>query len=100
MKTSFAKPILIATLSLAGIVATQAPALAYTAPYAEATKVVELKDGSSLYIFQDGRMAMESRTGRATSMNPGEIMEAKDGQKIVMRGNEVARLDSLKHISQ
>ncbi len=100
MKTNFSRQILIATLSLTGIAMTQAPALAYTDPIAAAIKVVELKDGSSVYIFQDGKMAMESITGRVTHMNPGDTMEARDGSKIVMQGNEVARLYSLKEYSR
>jgi hypothetical protein len=98
MKTSFTKPVLIAALSLVGVVATNAHAFANNALGAEVTQIVELKNGSSVYIFQDGKMAMESKTGRVTRMNPGETMEAKDGRKIVMHGDEVARLDSLKYI--
>jgi hypothetical protein len=40
-------------------------------------------------------MAMEDRYGRATRMAPGVTMETNDGQKITMRGDEVARLGSL-----
>ncbi len=61
----------------------------------EAKQVVELKDGSTVYVFNDGKMAMESKYGRAVRMDPGMVMETKDGQKITMVGDEVARLDSL-----
>lgn len=60
-----------------------------------AERTIELKDGSTLYIFKDGKMAMEDRLGRATRMKPGHVMETKDGQKIMMHGDEVMRLDSL-----
>jgi len=46
---------------------------------AAAREVIELKDGSTVYIFKDGKMAMEDKYGR----------------KIIMHGDEVMRLDSL-----
>ena len=61
----------------------------------DAKQVVELKDGSTLYVFDSGKMAMESKYGRAVSMEPGSVMEAKDGQKVTMVGNEIARLSTL-----
>ena len=61
----------------------------------EAKQVVELKDGSTVYVFDSGKMAMESKFGRAVTMEPGTVMETKDGQKITMVGNEVARLSVL-----
>lgn len=56
----------------------------------------ELKDGSTVYIFKDGKMGMEDRLGRPLSMKPGHVMETKDGQKIMMVGNELARVDVIK----
>lgn len=56
---------------------------------------VPLKDGSTVHVFENGKMAMEDKFGRAMSMSEGEVMETSDGQKITMRGNEVARLDAL-----
>lgn len=58
-------------------------------------KSVELKDGSTVHIFADGKMGMEDNFGRAAYMEPGHAMEAKNGEKIVMVGNEVGRLDRL-----
>lgn len=55
-------------------------------------KAVELKDGSTVHIFADGKMAMESQYGRVVRMEEGHVMEAKNGEKIVMKGDEVARL--------
>lgn len=60
-----------------------------------AEKVIEMKDGSTLYIFKDKKMAMEDKVGRATRMKPGHVMETRDGQQLVMVGDEVARLDWL-----
>ena len=58
-------------------------------------KSIQLKDGSTVHVFADGKMAMENNVGRAVYMEPGQIMQAKDGRQIAMNGNEVARLDQL-----
>ncbi|WP_310449511.1 CopK family periplasmic copper-binding protein [Sulfuritalea sp.] len=91
MKTKLAKLALIAVLSTAGATA----AFAHDAARAEAKQMIELKDGSTLYIFKDGKMAMEDRYGRATRMEVGAAIETKDGQKIKMESDEVARLQTL-----
>jgi len=82
-------------LVIAAMSAVAAPVFADDAARATAEQVVELKDGSTVYVFKDGKMAMEDRLGRATRMRPGEVMETRDGQKITMHGDEVARLDAL-----
>lgn len=56
-------------------------------------KSFELKDGSTVYIFKDGKMAMENKLGRTVPMKQGQVMQTKDGQSIIMIGNELARLD-------
>lgn len=58
-------------------------------------KSIPMKDGSTVYVFKDGKMGMEDKMGRALRMKQGEVMEAKDGQKIMMHGDEVMRLDSI-----
>jgi hypothetical protein len=58
-------------------------------------ETVELKDGSRVYIFKDGKMGMEDRFGRTFLMPEGQTMEAKDGRVLVMKGNEVARVSWL-----
>lgn len=55
-------------------------------------KSVQLKDGSTVHQFKNGKMAMEDKYGRAVRMNTGESMTAKDGTTIIMNGDEVARL--------
>jgi hypothetical protein len=70
-------------------------AFAGNAARADVQKTIELKNGSTIFIFNDGKMAMEDKLGRAASMKKGVVMEAKDGQKIMMHGNEVMRLESL-----
>lgn len=52
-----------------------------------------LKDGTTVYVFKDGKMAMEDKLGRTVAMKPGQVMQTTDGQSLVMIGNEVARLD-------
>ena len=91
MKTKLAKLALIAVLSTVGATTVFAGDTAR----ADAKQVIELKDGSTVYIFKDGKMSMEDKAGRATRMKKDTVMETKDGQKIIMHGDEVMRLDSL-----
>ena len=86
------KMLMIATLSVMG-----ASASAYAVDAAQVDKSIALKDGSTVYIFKDGKMAMEDKLGRVVLMKADTVMETKDGQKIMMHGNEVMRLDSLLH---
>ena len=72
-----------------------ASAIASDAARAAAKEVIELKDGSTLYVFKDGKMAMESEYGRAVRMPVGTSMETKDGRKIIMNSDEVAYLSGL-----
>ena len=58
-------------------------------------KTFPLKDGTTVYIFKDGKMAMEDQYGRAARMKQGEVMETKDGQKILMHGDEVMLLNNV-----
>ena len=60
-------------------------------------KSIPMKDGSTLYIFKDGKMGMEDKHGRVMSMKQGKLMETADGKKIVMTGNEVWRVDEMLH---
>lgn len=60
-------------------------------------KSIELKDGSTVYLFKDGKMGMENKVGKAVRMKEGHVMETKDGQKIIMIGDEVARLETILH---
>ena len=60
-------------------------------------KSIPMKDGSTLYIFKDGKMGMEDKLGKVMSMKQGKLMETADGKKIVMTGNEVWRVDEMLH---
>ena len=91
MKTNLVKLALIAVLSTTGATT----AFAHDVARAEAKQMIELKGGSTLYIFKDGKMATEDRYGRATRMELGAVMETKDGRQVKMESDEVARLQTL-----
>lgn len=74
-----------------------AAASAFSADETKVEKSIELKNGSTVYIFKDGKMGMEDKLGRVVSMKAGNVMETKDGKKIVMTGNELWRVDELLH---
>lgn len=67
----------------------------FAADPSQVEKKFELKDGSTVYVFKDGKMGMEDKFGRSAAMKDGMIMETKDGQKIMMKGNEVWRVESV-----
>ena len=60
-----------------------------------AKQVVDLQDGATLYVFQNGKMAVENKYGRAVSTQSGTAVKASDGREITVVGNEIALLDSL-----
>jgi hypothetical protein len=74
---------------------TTSPAHAGHAAKEAAKQVIALADGGALYLFDDGLMAKEDRYGRATSVKVGTVIETKDGRKLTMTSNEVARLSQL-----
>jgi len=82
------------TIALAAATAT-APAFARDALPQATQQALALKDGSTLYVFKDGKMAREDRYGRAAYLKQGEVLELADGRKVPAVGNEVARLDGL-----
>lgn len=81
-------------LTMIALAAAASSALA--ADPSQVSKSIELKDGSTVYVFKDGKMAMEDKAGRVTRMKQGHVMDARSGEQIVMVGDEVARLDWLK----
>lgn len=72
-------------------------ASAFAVDRAQVKDSIDLKDGSTVYIFKDGKMGMEDKFGRATYMESGHVMETKDGKKIIMNGNEIWRVEELLH---
>lgn len=84
------KALLVAALSMVAV-------SAQAVDRSQVQKSIELKDGSTVYIFKDGKMGMEDKVGRATYMESGHVMETKDGKKIIMNGNEIWRVEELLH---
>ena len=80
--------------AVAGMIAVAA----YASDFDPATveRSLQLKDGSVVYIFKDGKMGMEDKNGRPARMKPGVVMDTKDGRKIMMHGDEVMAVESLK----
>ncbi|MCC4117697.1 periplasmic Cu(I)/Cu(II)-binding protein CopK [Aromatoleum toluclasticum] len=83
----------IASATAAILIATTA----FAVDQGKVEKSYELKDGSTVYVFKDGKMAMENKAGQVVSMKDGHAMETKDGKQIMMKGNEIWRLDSVLH---
>ena len=69
---------------------------AFAVDQAGIEKSVQLKDGSTVHLFKDGKMVMENKFGRPYRMQEGETMETTDGKSIAMKGDEVARLSNAK----
>ena len=70
---------------------------AFAVDASQVAKSIALKDGSTVYVYKDGKMGMEDKYGRAVYMDPGHAMETKDGKKIIMIGNEIYRVDEILH---
>ncbi len=80
-------------LAVVAMSAITASALAVDASQVE--KSIPLKDGSTVYIYKDGKMGMEDKFGRAVYMKRGTVIETKDGKKNAIIGNEAWRVDQL-----
>ena len=81
--------------ALAALLTSLIAASAFAVDAETVSKQLELKDGSTVYIFEDGRMGMEDRFGRPFMMKEGHVMETKDGQKVMMMGSEVWRIERM-----
>lgn len=84
-----------AALAVAMVGVISLPSFAADAAAASAEKTYRLKDGGTLYVFKDGKMAQENQFGRPVYLQKGQSLETADGQKIVANSNEIARLDGL-----
>ena len=71
-----------------------------TAYATEDARVIELKDGTSIVVFKDGKMSMRDKFGRAVTMPEGMVMETRDGTKVTMKGNEVWRLTTTEELNK
>jgi len=58
-------------------------------------KTYRLKDGGTVFVFKDGKLAMADKFDRAIHVSKGQVLETTDGQKISMTSSESARLDFL-----
>lgn len=84
------------TLIVVALSAVSALAVAGETDARQAAKqVVDLQDGATLYVFENGKMGVESKFGHAINTKPGSVVKASDGRDITIVGNEVARLDTL-----
>lgn len=90
MKSKIAVALAVAMVGVISL-----PSLAADEAAASAEKTYRLKDGGTLYVFKDGKMAQENQFGRPVYLQKGQSLETADGQKIVANSNEIARLDGL-----
>jgi hypothetical protein len=89
--TMMSNRILATTVSAVALVAISA----FAVDLSQIEKSIPLKDGSTVYVLKSGKMGMEDKYGRAARMQPGVTMETKDGQRIVMIGDEVMQVSAL-----
>lgn len=85
------KMLIVAALSSVAAFAVAAESDARNA----AQREIALQDGSIVYVFPSGKMALENKYGLAVNTPAGTVLKAQDGSNITMTGNEVAYLDIL-----
>ena len=85
----------IALCMAVALAGTAVPVLARHSVPDTAQQIINLKDGSILYVFKDGSMAREDKYGRPSVLKRGEVLEVADGSKLAAVGNQVARLGVL-----
>lgn len=59
---------------------------------AQGEQLITMQDGSTLHIYNDGKMAEENAFGRPTVVTTGQQLRAQNGTTITMNGDEVGRL--------
>ena len=52
-------------------------------------QVIELKDGGKVTVQKDGTMVHVDAAGNRAHMKDGQMMEAKDGSKLMMKNNAI-----------
>jgi hypothetical protein len=80
----------IAALAFGSLIAYAATALGIEPKDYE--RSIELKNGGTVYIFKDGRMAYEDRFGHPVRVKTGEMVETKSGEKLTVRSDDEGRL--------
>lgn len=94
MNASISKRLIAAvTSSLMGIASVSALAADELPP--KLKESIALSDGSTVYVFTDGKMALADRFGRAVAKKAGTTVATKDGRRLTLTSNESARLDQL-----
>lgn len=89
------KPLIPALAALIAVTLAAAPAWASDVAAREAKQVIALKDGTTLYVFKDGKMAREDKLGRVAQMKVGDVFQAADGREVKVTSNETGRLGLL-----
>ncbi len=80
----------IATLALGSLITYTAAAQGIDPKDYE--RSIELKNGGTVYVFKDGRMAYEDKLGRAVRVKTGEVLETRKGDKLTVRSDDEGRL--------
>lgn len=73
--------------------------ISLSATAVDTSKVVksyELKNGSFVHVLDSGKIVMQDPYGHDMHMKEGMVMETKDGGKILMKENQIFRLDDNK----
>lgn len=87
--------IAISSAVFAALIGIATPSMARHELQWSGAEAIALKDGSTLYVFKDGKMAREDKYGHATPMKKGQTVEAMDGRVLTMNSSESARLHGL-----
>lgn len=69
--------------------------MAFALENSNITQSIPLRDGSTIVVFKDGKMAMQDKLGRTVRMQQGHVMVTATGERVIMIGDEVARLDTI-----
>ena len=62
---------------------------ASTFAFGQTVQTIELKDGGEVSVQKDGTMIHLDAAGNRVRMKNGQMMEAKDGSKLMMRNNAI-----------
>ncbi len=54
-----------------------------------APTTIDLKDGGRVWVQKDGTMVHIDAAGNRVRMKDGQVMEAKDGSRIMMKNNAI-----------
>lgn len=92
--------IAITSAVFAALVGVATPSMARHELERSGAEAIALKDGSTLYVFNDGKMAREDKFGHATPMKKGQTVETKDGRVLTVNSSESARLHRLLNLGE